>query len=154
VQSDVRQHQLQILPDGICRWKATVFRVANSKMLLTPALISAAENHRRRFPRDDDQQKVKGYDHAFLLQAKGDASQPAAQVWSQDEKLQMTVYTSAPALQFYSGNYLGGTPSRRRSPTPTGRVWRWRASSCRIRRTIRNGRSRTACCARAKSTSA
>ena len=24
----------------------------------------------------------------------------------------MTVYTSAPALQFYSGNYLGGTPSR------------------------------------------
>lgn len=37
---------------------------------------------------------MKGYDHAFLLDAKGDASQPAAQVWSQDGKLQMTVYTS------------------------------------------------------------
>lgn len=24
----------------------------------------------------------------------------------------MVVYTSAPALQFYSGNFLGGTPSR------------------------------------------
>jgi hypothetical protein len=24
----------------------------------------------------------------------------------------MTVYTTAPALQFYSGNYLGGTPAR------------------------------------------
>ncbi len=69
---------------------------------------------------------MKGYDHAFLLDAKGDASQPAAQVWSQDGKLQMTVYTSAPALQFYSGNYLGGTRRRRRSPTPTGRDWRWR----------------------------
>ena len=39
---------------------------------------------------------MKGYDHAFLLQAKGDLSQPAAQVWSADEKLQMTVYTTAP----------------------------------------------------------
>jgi len=29
-----------------------------------------------------------------------------------DEKLQMTVYTTAPALQFYSGNYLGGTTAR------------------------------------------
>jgi aldose 1-epimerase len=55
---------------------------------------------------------VKGYDHAFLLQALGDAKSPAAHVWSQDEKLQMTVYTSAPALQFYSGNYLA---ARRRA---------------------------------------
>ncbi len=38
------------------------------------------------FLADADQQKVKGYDHAFLLQAKGDARQPAAHVWSQDEK--------------------------------------------------------------------
>ncbi|VTN15116.1 Aldose 1-epimerase [Raoultella terrigena] len=69
-----------------------------------------------RFLSDDDQRKVKGYDHAFLLQAQGDAGQPAAHLWSQDEKLQMTVYTSAPALQFYSGNYLGGTPSRTEQP--------------------------------------
>lgn len=66
----------------------------------------------RDFLSDDDQRKVKGYDHAFLLQAKGDLSQPAAQVWSADEKLQMTVYTTAPALQFYSGNYLEGTTAR------------------------------------------
>jgi hypothetical protein len=59
---------------------------------------------------------------------------PAAQVWSQDEKLQMTVYTSAPALQFYSGNYLGGTPSRDGQPYADWQVWRWRASSCRIHR--------------------
>ena len=32
-------------------------------------------------------------------------------VWSADEKLQLTVPTTAPALQFYSGNF-GGTPSR------------------------------------------
>jgi aldose 1-epimerase len=27
-------------------------------------------NHRQDFLSDDDQRKVKGYDHAFLLQAK------------------------------------------------------------------------------------
>ena len=36
--------------------------------------------------------------------------------------------------------------------TATGKAWRWRASSCRTARIIRNGRSRTACCARVKST--
>ncbi len=86
-------------------------------MLLTPALISASRKTiAADFLADADQQKVKGYDHAFPLDAKGDASQPAAQVWSQDGKLQMTVYTSAPALQFYSGNYLGGTPSQTTEP--------------------------------------
>ncbi len=62
------------------------------------------------FLTDDDQRAVKGYDHAFLLQARGDVSQPAAHVWSADKQLEMAVYTSAPALQFYSGNYLDGTP--------------------------------------------
>jgi aldose 1-epimerase len=59
----------------------------------------------------------------------------------------MTVYTSAPALQFYSGNYLAGTPSRTAQPYDDWQGLAWRASSCRIRRTIRNGRSRIACCA-------
>ncbi|STT53385.1 aldose 1-epimerase [Klebsiella pneumoniae] len=116
-QSDVRQHQLQILaqrylpvesdgiPDGELK------DVANTSFDFRQPKTIAAD-----FLADADQQKVKGYDHAFLLDAKGDASQPAAQVWSQDGKLQMTVYTSAPALQFYSGNYLGGTPSQTTEP--------------------------------------
>lgn len=68
------------------------------------------------FLADDDQRKVKGYDHAFLLQTQGDGKKPAARLWSQDGKLQMMVYTTAPALQFYSGNYLAGTPSRGPEP--------------------------------------
>lgn len=50
------------------------------------------------------------------LQAKGDGKKVAAHVWSADEKLQLKVYTTAPALQFYSGNFLGGTPSRGTEP--------------------------------------
>lgn len=62
---------------------------------------------------DRCQQRVKGYDHAYLLHetCNGLAS-PAAHLWSADGKVGMTVYTTAPALQLYSGNFLGGTPAR------------------------------------------
>ncbi|MCX8957239.1 galactose-1-epimerase [Erwinia psidii] len=63
------------------------------------------------FLQDADQQAVKGYDHAFLLH-KATASQPIAELWSADGKLKLSVFTTAPALQFYSGNYLQGTPAR------------------------------------------
>lgn len=112
-QCDVRNHQLQLLADaylpvdemgipyqGLKPVSGTSFDFRTAKPIL------------QAFLSDDDQRKVKGYDHAFLLQAKGDISQPAAQLWSADKQLQMTVYTTAPALQFYSGNYLGGTPAR------------------------------------------
>lgn len=94
---------------------------------------------------------MKGYDHAFLLQAKGDGKKVAAHVWSADEKLQLKVYTTAPALQFYSGNFLGGTPSREPNLTPTGKGWLWKASFYRTARTTLNGRNRTASCVLAKS---
>jgi aldose 1-epimerase len=63
--------------------------------------------------RDRDQQRVKGYDHAYLLhEACHGLASPAAHLWSADGKVTMTVFTTAPALQLYSGNYLGGTPAR------------------------------------------
>lgn len=63
--------------------------------------------------RDRCQQRVKGYDHAYLLHATCNGLEsPAAHLWSADGKVEMTVFTTAPALQLYSGNYLGGTPAR------------------------------------------
>ncbi|MGK0683899.1 galactose-1-epimerase [Serratia marcescens] len=65
------------------------------------------------FLRDRDQQRVKGYDHAFLLHRTCGALEcPAAHLWSADGHVQMSVFTDAPALQLYSGNYLAGTPAR------------------------------------------
>lgn len=110
---DVRQHRLQIaageyLPvddTGIPR--GGLKAVAGTSFdFRTPKSIAA------EFLSDEDQRRAKGYDHAFLLDARGSLAQPAAQVWSQDGKLSLRVYTSAPALQFYSGNYLAGTPAR------------------------------------------
>jgi len=111
--SDVRNHRLQLLADA---WLPVDELGIPENDPQTVALTGFDFRTPKRiaddFLSDDNQHKVKGYDHAFLLQAKGDASLPAAHLWSADEKLKMTVYTSAPALQFYSGNYLAGTPSR------------------------------------------
>ncbi len=94
---------------------------------------------------------MKGYDHAFLLQAKGDGKKVAAHVWSADEKLQLKVYTTAPALQFYSGNFLGGTPSRGTEPYADWQGLALESEFLRTARTTLNGRNRTASCVLAKS---
>lgn len=63
--------------------------------------------------RDRDQQRVKGYDHAYLLHRRCHTMEnPAAHLWSADGLVKMSVFTDAPALQLYSGNFLGGVPAR------------------------------------------
>ena len=116
-QTDVRHHTLQLLADAYLPVDSSgiphegLKDVANTSFDFREPKTVAQD-----FLSDADQQKVKGYDHAFLLQAQGDATQVVANVWSQDKKLQMAVYTSAPAIQFYSGNYLDGTLSRTNQP--------------------------------------
>ncbi|MEA1064471.1 galactose-1-epimerase [Erwinia sp. HR93] len=112
-QNDVREHELQVFADsylpidasgiptqGLCPVENTGFDFRRPKPII------------QDFLKDEGQQIVNGYDHAFLLTARGDVSHPAAQVWSSDKRLKMTVYTSAPALQVYTGNFLAGTPAR------------------------------------------
>ncbi len=109
---DVRQHQLQL--------NASEFQPVDSEGLPigTPQTVdqthfdfrlkrSIAEN----FLADEIQQKVGGYDHAFVLDTKG-VQRPAARLVATDRQLVLTLYTSEPALQVYTGNFLAGTPAR------------------------------------------
>ena len=70
------------------------------------------------FLRDLDQQKVKGYDHSFLLgEASSDTStgavlRLAAELRSADSRVSLQVHTDQPALHLYTGQYLGGTEKR------------------------------------------
>lgn len=57
------------------------------------------------------------FDHCFILDG-GDA--PQAEVLSGDGRLRMRLHTSYPALQFYTGQYLGGTRGRGGRPYPPG----------------------------------
>jgi aldose 1-epimerase len=116
-QSDVRRHKLQILADDYLPVDESGIPRGGLKAVSGTAFdFRHAKTIADGFLADDDQRRVNGYDHAFLLQAKGDTQKPVARLWSEDEKLQMEVYTSAPALQFYSGNFLVGTPSRGPQP--------------------------------------
>lgn len=63
--------------------------------------------------KDRCQQRVKGYDHAYLLHVTCQRCEhPAAILTAADKRVSMQVFTDAPALQLYSGNFLGGTPNR------------------------------------------
>jgi aldose 1-epimerase len=57
------------------------------------------------------------FDHCFILDG-GDT--PQAEVWSGDGRLCMRLHTSYPALQLYTGQYLGGTRGRSGRPYPPG----------------------------------
>lgn len=110
---DIREHRLQIFADSYLPVDSSGVPPAGLKGVEGTSFdFRTAKSIARDFLSDTCQQAVKGYDHAFLLQAKGDLSHPAAKLWSSEGRLEMRVYTTAPSLQFYSGNYLEGTRAR------------------------------------------
>ena len=67
------------------------------------------------FLSDSYQRAVNGYDHSFIVQPEDGNTKnivKAAQVISPDNKILMNIYTSMPAIQLYTGNFLEGCPSR------------------------------------------
>ncbi|PJC86085.1 galactose-1-epimerase [Vibrio sp. HA2012] len=62
--------------------------------------------------KDVQQQKVKGYDHAYLLNPECRQGACAAEVCSPDNAITLKVFTDKPALQLYTGNWLAGEPNR------------------------------------------
>ncbi len=64
------------------------------------------------FMLDKDQQKAKGYDHSFVLEKACANGESAASLTSPDSLVTLHVFTSKPALQLYTGNWLAGAPDR------------------------------------------
>lgn len=62
-----------------------------------------------RINNDDEQLKITGgYDHAFALCHPGDMKHPAAILYDAQSGRVLTVYTTEPAIQIYTGNGLKG----------------------------------------------
>ncbi|MBR4949716.1 MAG: galactose mutarotase, partial [Clostridia bacterium] len=62
---------------------------------------------------DDDFQQLnfaKGYDHNFVINGEMGVFRPAAVAYSEKTGIKMTVETTQPGIQFYSGNYLDDCP--------------------------------------------
>jgi aldose 1-epimerase len=49
-----------------------------------------------------------GYDHNWLVEGDIDTLRPAAEAYCEDTGIKLTVTTTSPGIQFYSGNYLDG----------------------------------------------
>ncbi|MDD2474719.1 MAG: galactose mutarotase [Dysgonamonadaceae bacterium] len=71
----------------------------------TPTLIGERINNY-----DYDQLKnADGYDHNWVLNTNGDISKVAATVYNPSTGIELTVYTTEPGIQIYTGNFLDGT---------------------------------------------
>ena len=63
-----------------------------------------------RIQDQDEQLKLAGgYDHNFVLNGRSGALRIAARVYSPQSGRTLTVWTTEPGIQFYSGNFLDGT---------------------------------------------
>jgi aldose 1-epimerase len=106
------------ITDHILEINAGRFTPADASLIPTGELLAVAGTpFDFRKPRaigsgiDDADPQVKmsgGYDHNFVLDKKGKGLQQAATVTGPVTGIVMTVSTTEPALQFYSGNGISG----------------------------------------------
>ena len=66
-----------------------------------------------------------GYDHNWVLNAKGDINRRAASLKSQKTGIVLDVYTNEPGVQVYAGNFLDGSLTGKK-----GITYNQRASVC------------------------
>ena len=66
-----------------------------------------------------------GYDHNWVLDSPGLASEPAATLYDPGSGRRMDVFTTEPGIQFYAGNFLDGT-----LPGKGGRTYPKHAGLC------------------------
>ncbi|MDE7413548.1 MAG: galactose mutarotase [Muribaculaceae bacterium] len=57
----------------------------------------------------------RGYDHAFILDTRGDLTQKAVSLYCKKSGVEMNIFTTEPAIQFYSGNFLYSSLSRKQN---------------------------------------
>jgi aldose 1-epimerase len=111
---DARQHGLAIASDQYLPVDGDLIPLGH----LAPVQDTGFDFRRSKTPAQDwlqdaQQAASAGYDHAFLLNpACAQMQVPAAVLQSSDKRLAMRIHTTLPSLQMYTGQYLGGVPTR------------------------------------------
>jgi aldose 1-epimerase len=92
----------------------------------TPFDFLTAHKVGERIGGSDEQLKLgKGYDHNWVLDAKGGTVTKAAEVHEATSGRVLEVWTNQPGIQFYTGNFLDGTLKGKE-----GKVYKQRAALC------------------------
>lgn len=113
-QGDIRDHHLQVAADQMLPTDGMGIPFGELRPVAGGSFdFRDGKRLCQDFLADEQQQLAKGYDHSFLLSlAKPWQQQPAARLVSGSRDLTLNLFTSLPALQLYTGNYLAGTPAR------------------------------------------
>ncbi|WP_057937156.1 aldose epimerase family protein [Algoriphagus resistens] len=92
----------------------------------TPFDFTSATRIGERIAQENEQLKFGGgYDHNWVLDKSGSELTQAAVISSPQTGIEMEVWTTEPAIQFYSGNFLDGTIKGK-----GGKVYELRSAFC------------------------
>ncbi len=105
-------HTLQLNADYYLPTDAGLIPTGEQKPVLGTSFdFTQPKRIGEEFLTDQDQKTAGGYDHAFVFRPDvTNGVSTAAVLTAPKEDVTMTVLTTKPAIQFYSGNFLAGTP--------------------------------------------
>jgi aldose 1-epimerase len=109
--SDILSHELFINADKFVPVDKTLIPTGELKPVSeTPFDFKTPVAIGSRIEKDDQQLKFgTGYDHCWVLNRKTDSLELAATLHDPATGRVMSVYTTEPGIQFYSGNFLNGS---------------------------------------------
>jgi aldose 1-epimerase len=109
--TDILSHELMLNADTFIPVDKTLIPLGELKPVSeTPFDFKTPTAIGSRIDKDDRQLKFgQGYDHCWVLNTGGDISKVAATLYDPASGRVMSVYTTEPGIQFYSGNFLDGS---------------------------------------------
>jgi aldose 1-epimerase len=109
--SDILAHELMINADRFVPVDKTLIPTGELKNVAeTPFDFKTPVAIGSRIDKDDPQLKAgAGYDHCWVLNNAGDSLKVVATLHDPSTGRVMSVYTTEPGIQFYSGNFLDGS---------------------------------------------
>jgi len=111
--ADILDHKLQVNADYYLQTTSEGIPLGELASVENTSFdFRTAKTVREDLLADEQQKNCKGYDHSFLLDDSCKTGQTVATVEAPDGSLSMDVFTDKPAIQFYGGNFLEGTPNR------------------------------------------
>jgi len=126
--SDVMDHRLMLFADQYTPVNATLIPTGELRKVAGTAFDfrkAHAIGDRIRDGSDEQIRFGRGYDHNFVVNGSAGALRPGVRVEDPQSGRVMEVLTTAPGVQFYSGNFLDGTTVGK-----SGRVYRQGDAFC------------------------
>jgi len=114
---NVLDHELKINADRFIPVDTTLIPTGELKSVDGTSFdFRSATKIGSRIDQADEQLRVgKGYDHSYVLNKKGSELSLAAEAYEPGSERTVQLWTTEPAIQFYSGNFLDGVKGKNNS---------------------------------------